>query len=330
MNRKWIVVFVVLVVFGIMTSCNLPIDDILVSGDNQIATTVALTLQPQLSEQDIIATNVQATVQTANGVVAQGNLSEQDIIATTVASTLQASGVNNPPATNSPADTAVPIMPTNTPMPTPTLSSSPTPTLEPTPTLSSLDPVASLGNPSWADEFKPGQSNWRDFSNAHYEALFNNGAYQMKKYNTSYTELWYVSAKKAKTFYLDIEVLTGDVCQGKDRYGVLFRAPDLLQGLILTFSCDGSYRFSYWDKVNYEEIISWTFSNEIKAGANQLNRIGIRAEGTLFKFYANGVFLGEASTAKYQANGRIGLLIAASETENFYVRYDNLKVWNLP
>ena len=306
------------------------------SADEIVATKVALTISPALSSDDIVATNVSSTL-TAE---AASSMSDIDVIATSVAATLAANEVASkdmeatqpsPPT----VEPTVPAFPTNTMVPTvpapPTLPPvTSTPTTMPTPTLDPNDPAVKYGAPSYTNGLDVESTMLKNFSSGTFEAVFVDGAYQLTKYQTSYSDFWYVSAWMEKDFYVEVDVTTGPECAGRDRYGLLLRAPDTTQGLILNVACDGYFRFSKYDTTEYSPYIQWTYTDAIKQGPNQLNRIGVDLKGQNFDVYINGVYVGSAKTTKYVNSGRIGFVIGSAESDNFTVRFDNLKVWKTP
>ncbi len=109
----------------------------------------------------------------------------------------------------------------------------------------------------------------------------------------------------------------------------MVRAPDANQGYFLELSCGGQYKFQRWDGSKFLTLVNWTENSAIKSGSGQENRLGLKAEGDRFTFYANGVKIGEASDASY-AEGRYGLFVSASSTPGFTVEVDEVDYWTLP
>ena len=67
----------------------------------------------------------------------------------------------------------------------------------------------------------------------------------------------------------------------------------------------------------------------LKSGLDQINNISIRMEGERIVLYANRVKLAEINEGTY-AEGKFGLFIGSSNTENFTVEVDDMAYWNLP
>jgi hypothetical protein len=129
-------------------------------------------------------------------------------------------------------------------------------------------------------------------------------------------------------FYLEITARMGDQCSGIDRYGLIFRAPDPSQGYIFEFSCDGRFRLYKWDGETYTGIQGWKSSALILSGPDQENRLGVMTDGSEVKLFANGKLLGEYSIEDYP-EGRFGLVVGSTNTDNFKVMVDSASFWDL-
>jgi hypothetical protein len=184
-----------------------------------------------------------------------------------------------------------------------------------------------LGDPTWRDTFTAG-TNWFlvDTDNTVFE--IKDGNLVMVSKTTEMDEWGLSNRPKLTDFYLEIIATTGEECSGLDRYGVLVRAPDAAKGYVFGFSCAGSYRLYLWDGENYTGLQEWASSPHILSGPNQTNRMGIMAEGSSFKLYANGKLLTEVSDSTY-AEGRFGLFIGSKNTVNFTVAVEEAAYWLL-
>ena len=131
---------------------------------------------------------------------------------------------------------------------------------------------------------------------------------------------------KLKNFYLEFLFMTGNVCSSLDRYGMIVRAPDPSQGYVFGFSCDGRFRLYIWDGVNYTPIQEWKSSPLINPGPNQENRMGLYANGSVIKLYANGQLLAEYSDQTY-TEGQFGVFVAAQDTPGFSVSLEEASYW---
>jgi hypothetical protein len=265
----------------------------------------------------------------------------QGVIATKVAATMTAAVVqeNSPPQSG---QTAEPAAPTDTlepgvtaaPTETPTLTLTPTETLTPTasltPTLGSGDPVLALGSPTFDDRFDGGPNFYLyDDNQASYQIEDDRMVLTAKKAN-SY-ETWSLAWGDLKNFYLEVTGSFGEDCGGKDRYGLIFRAPDTSEGYLISLTCDGSFRLSTWesDAEEYTSLKPWTASPHINTGPGATNRLGIRAKNSKLTGFINGNQVFELNDDTFN-EGRFGVIVAASETPGFKAYLDRVVYWKLP
>lgn len=209
---------------------------------------------------------------------------------------------------------------------TPSVTPTETPTL--TPTTPPNDPKQSLGAPDWEDHFDT-SSNWTLFDSSTTKTDIKGGRFLFTMYDTLNYSEWTVTWHKAKDFYMEVTVTTPNKCSGKDRYGLLFRAPDPSQGYVYTFSCDGSYRLSSWDGKTFNDLVKWSTSDHIISGGGKSNRMGVWVEGQNFRLYANGKLLTETSDDLFKGESRFGLAVASANTEDFTITFDDLLYWEL-
>jgi hypothetical protein len=131
--------------------------------------------------------------------------------------------------------------------------------------------------------------------------------------------------------YIEFVTETG-TCSGLDQYGIVARmvgSDNGYIGYLYGFSCDGKYSLRGWDGEAMTAFVNWTPSADILAGSNQVNRIGIKLDGTKISMYANGKLLKEINTDAY-TQGWYGVFIGASSTANFTVTGTEFSVWELP
>jgi hypothetical protein len=228
--------------------------------------------------------------------------------------------------TPSPGETIATPTPTETPTPTQTLTPTNTNTPEPVPG----DPALSLGVPTFLDNFQDGSNFYLyDEPQSSYQVDDNRMILTAKKANGYDT--WSLSWGELKNFYLEITGTFGEECGGKDRYGMIFRAPDTSQGYWVSISCDGSYRLSAWDSEEKENIIikKWTSSEYINSGPGGTNRLGIKAKGTKLMVYINGHQVCEKNDTTFN-KGRFGIMVAATNTPGFQAYLTQARYWELP
>ena len=217
---------------------------------------------------------------------------------------------------------------TLTPTETPTLT--PTATDASTPTLAPEDPVLSLGVPSVKDTFDSGSIIYQ-YDDSEFSFQVEDDLFVMVAKKTSSYETWSLSWEELTNFYLEITGSFGDDCSGKDRYGMIFRAPDTSEGYLITISCDGSFRLSKWEseEEEYTTLESWTSSEHLENGPGGVNRLGVMVKGTMITGFINGRQVFELNDGTF-TSGRFGVLVAASNTAGFSAYLTQVVYWKLP
>lgn len=220
--------------------------------------------------------------------------------------------------------------PTFTPTLTPTFTLTPTPTATLVPTLVPGDPVLTLGSPTFNDRFN-GTTNFYEWdgTSASYQIEQDRMVLIAKKAN-SY-ETWSMSWKDIEDFYLEATGTFGPDCSGKDRFGMIFRAPDTTEGYIISISCDGSYRLSMYESEDEEYTVlkGWSSTPHANAGPGSTNRLGIRIQGNLLTGYVNGVKVFDVTNDTFAGEGRMGVMVAASNTAGFTAYLTRVAYWDL-
>jgi hypothetical protein len=207
-----------------------------------------------------------------------------------------------------------------------TASAVPTPAPTATATPPATDPRLTLGKPDWRDTFQNG-NNW-DLSGGNPQATLSDGKLVFSVSQADGTDWWRLTAPKLGDFYLEGTATIGP-CHGLDRYGLTFRAPSLTQLYLFGFSCDGRFSLRKWDGSHFTALEGWTTSSAIQAGPGQTNRLGLMAKGSRLSLYANGSLLAKADDSSY-SQGRFGLFVASTATDNFSVAFSQLDYWTLP
>jgi hypothetical protein len=280
---------------------------------------------PQPTETAIDGVDIVATLVAATLTAEPQSKENPDLTAVASVSTVTPDPADA--ATNTP--TTVPTFtPTYTPTNTPTVTS--TPTDESTPTRAPEDPVLSLGVPSVKDTFDSGSIIYQyDESQSSFQVDDNKFVLIAKKSNGY--ETWSLSWEELTNFYLEITGAFGDECGGKDRYGMIFRAPDTSEGYLISISCDGSFRLSSWESEDeeYTVIKSWTSSDYINSGPGGENRLGVKVKGEKITGFINGHQVFELNDGTF-TKGRFGVLVAASNTAGFTAYLTQVVYWKLP
>lgn len=192
---------------------------------------------------------------------------------------------------------------------------------------SASTPSGTLVAPSWQDTFQSGD-NWPLYSDQHAEMTVGDGALQMRSLNADQWESWIIATVEAANLYAEMTAQP-DACSGLDRYGLVVRAVDVSRGYVFGLSCDGRYSLRTYDGVQFATLVDWKTNPAILAGAGQVNRLGIKAEGDRLTLYANGVTLEEIQNSAF-SQGEIGVFISSANTPGFTVRVADITLWVLP
>jgi hypothetical protein len=232
-----------------------------------------------------------------------------------------------PPAPTG-APSATPLPPTAEPTREPTLEATSTQTPEPTATAVEGDPRDTLGDPTFQDTKFKENNNWGSaWSDDFTQGEFKNNELVLTSIGV---DGWTLTWPKITDFYIEMTATTGD-CSGMDRYGLIVRVPESFdRGYLFGFTCDGRYSLRVWDpaKKRYSYLIDWTHSDEISAGSDKTNRMGLMVKGDEFTLYANGVELNTATDSRFD-EGRFGPFIGHTETDDFTIYIKEIAYWDL-
>jgi hypothetical protein len=280
---------------------------------------------PPATESDLVYTQAVETVSaelTRAVDSTSATSSEVKTTSTEVTATAQGGTPALPAATETLQPTSEPIQAETTATQAPTATS----TVQSTAALPSSDPRADLGKADFVDAFNSSE-NWPLYNDKHGAFEIKDGKLVMTAYWADYYNSWMLSWPNLENFYLEATV-SAEQCAGKDRFGLMFRAPDSSQGYLFAFSCDGRYSLWYWDGKVETYVVDWTESTQIQVGVDKVNRIGVKAEGTKISLYANGVLLKDVQNSAYQ-KGYIGVFIGSAQTEDFTANIDKIEYWDL-
>ena len=229
----------------------------------------------------------------------------------------------NTPVVEATTNATVTIEPSATPAATTTQ----TPTASPT--LGTSDPRASLGDPTWRDDFADA-SDWALYEDDHVRLEIADNNLTMTAFNADYYNGWLLSWRRDVNFYIEATG-TVETCSGRDSYGLMFRAPASDKGYIgylFGISCDGRYSLRSWDGEVMSNILDWTPSAHLAPGSEQTHRIGVWAQGNELMLYAQGELL-TTLTDTTHGDGLFGVFISAAQTPNFTSNIEEFLYWDL-
>jgi len=242
-----------------------------------------------------------------------------DLVATQIANLL---ATQESVTRNAPLATQLP-----SPTPSATPEATPTPPPAPTPTTNPSDPALSLGDPTWKDSLDT-VKNFYLFENDQTKVEAEDGALALTGRNANGWLGWSLTyAQNPSDFYLEATFRTR-TCAGSDLYGIVFRASKENAGYFFGVTCDGRYNLTYRDLNNdiQKELISMKAASAIQAGSDQINRLGVFAQGDKISLYINGSLIDEV-TDSTRSSGYFGAFVAANQTAGFRADLDQIKLW---
>jgi hypothetical protein len=214
------------------------------------------------------------------------------------------------------------------------------PTANVTPVAGTFDPVATYGKATFEDPMTGGNINdWTNpvtnlLPNTNYIKIVETDAKFFVTGKLTGFSTWYFTWHSLTDFYLQSTFDSGS-CAGKDAYGLIVRGPEHLAGVsygyVVAFSCDGQYYIFRLDGANpytTKDLVSWSKSDYILAGAGKQNVMGIKAIGNNLTIYANGHQIAQVTDSKY-GFGRYGVFVCPDVTANYTYRVVQMSYWDL-
>jgi hypothetical protein len=276
----------------------------------------------QPTEGNLLETMVAEAVETQR-VAGQEDSASLDATLTMAAEqpAMLAAQTLTPTITPTATQTSTPLPPTPTfpPLPTAALASPSAPDRNPD------DPALRLGDPDWIDTFE-GSDNWTTFTGTNSQVAIEEGVLRYTIFEATPAPTWTTSWPQMSNFYMEVQARMPASCSGKDRYGLIFRAPDPSSGYRFEVSCDGQYRLMVFSVAGAEVAVAWASSEHLLSGPNQINRLGVWAEGKVIALHINGAAVAGLEHNDYRA-GTFGFSVTAEETDNFTAVFDDLMFW---
>lgn len=164
---------------------------------------------------------------------------------------------------------------TETPTPQPTANVTPTPSL-----------LEGVGGVVFREEFTS-LDNWLVPDTSRGEINLDRGQINIiiREPRTYLTTL--MEEPTFNSFFAEVEVSTS-LCQGRDEYGVLFRASGPGSYYRYSLSCDGAVRLERLVGGSAAALQPWTPSASVPPAAPSKVTLGILAEGEVLTFFVNG------------------------------------------
>ena len=124
-------------------------------------------------------------------------------------------------------------------------------------------------------------------------------------------------------FDVALKIIQGDCA------GIAFRANLSNDAEYFFEMCQtGTYDLVMYDGTNSKYLIDVTSSSTIKTGTNQINTLGVVANGSTIQLFINGTSVDQKTDSTY-SSGSIGLLAVNHNSSSTSVAYAGVRVWTL-
>lgn len=231
-------------------------------------------------------------------------------------------------------DTPTPVtptateVPTSTPVPTNTIvwfppTSTPRPMRTPTavPTVNQLPP---LGKVIINEDFSSDE-NWQTYRSPLGNAVIANKEITLAIQNADSGIASYASFPQMSDYYMSLDVSLSLCSWNGDWYAVAFRVEDSENQYRWVFNCLGQSRVEKVYRGRIYVLKDWDINGIIKPAAPQKFSIGIAAQGSELRFYANDSLLITAEDSVFTAGG-YGLVAASDGYSPLTVSFSNFKL----
>ena len=190
------------------------------------------------------------------------------------------------------------------------------------------NPAILLGEPDGMDTFD-NANNWSLFDAQCFKSEITGGKFVMTSKGVEGQACWEVSWPKIQDFYTEVTIEMPASCNPKDRFGLIFRAPDNNRGYLYGLSCEGEYSMMKWDGYETSVIVDADTDTVIATGKGLSNRIGVLASSDNFYLYVNGQFIAQGQDSTFITDGKLGFYVRAASNQGFTVSFDDLAIWLL-
>ncbi len=231
-------------------------------------------------------------------------------------------------------DTPTPVtptatdIPTATPVPTNTIvwfppTATPRPLNTPTP-VPTVNELPALGEVIFTDAFST-ETNWQTYRSPMGNAVLSNGELTLSLQKTNAAIASYSSLPQIGDYYLSVNVSLSLCSDPSDWYGIAFRVNDAENTYRWIFNCLGESRVDRLYHGRAYVMSDWDINGVIKPSAPQKFSLGIAAQGSYLRFYANDTLLKETEDTLYPAGG-YGLLAASQGITPLTVTFSEFKL----
>ena len=231
-------------------------------------------------------------------------------------------------------DTPTPVTPTATeipsatPVPTNTIvwfppTATPRPMNTPTP-FPTVNALPRLGQVLYADDFSTDE-NWQTYRSGLGNAVISNNEITLAIQKADSIIASYSSLPHLGDYYMSMNVSLSLCSWNGDWYGIAFRVNDSENQYRWSFNCLGQTRVDRIYKGRIYNLSDWDINGVVKPAAPQKFSIGIAAEGSRLRFYANDVLLTELEDTVFTSGG-YGFLASSDGYSPLTVSFSDFKL----
>ena len=228
-------------------------------------------------------------------------------------------------------DTATPVTPTETPVPSATPAPTntviwfpATPTTRPmrTPTpYPVVNELPDTGGLILADNFSD-ESHWQTYRSGIGNAVMSNNEMTLAIQKSNSSIASFSSLPQYGDYFLRLDVSLSLCTWNEDWYGIAFRVADSENQYRWLFNCMGQTRVDRFYRGRTYTIVDWDINGVVKPSAPQKFTIGIAAQGSELRFYANDKLLASTEDTIFTTGG-YGLLASSSGYGPLTVSFSN-------
>jgi hypothetical protein len=205
----------------------------------------------------------------------------------------------------------------------PTATHTPYPTVEPSAT---TEPLPGMGSSLYTDNF----SNPTDWSNARAESQGGNNVLVIGNRLTLSANAAPVTLTSIRTgliltdFYAQTNVNLNR-CEGRDTYGLYFRAATEAYTYRFTLTCDGQMRVERVRGGEVYPLSDWDTSGDLPRGAPGQVKIGVWLAGTEMRFFLNDRYQFTVLDQVFRS-GSIGYFVRVRSQVGLNVSFSDLRI----
>ncbi len=181
----------------------------------------------------------------------------------------------------------------------------------------------------FVDNFNSNVNSWVVSDNENASLSIKNGYYNFKHKRDKYgwTTSREVKIDESKDFEIEADIKKIDGVQNNG-YGIIWGRKNGDNQFQFFISADGSYYIRYLENSKVNIIKKWVKSSYINTGNDTHNKLKVKKEGNVFKYYINGNYVAKSDAKSFFGN-RLGFLIYGRQSvaiNSLNVSYKNKKI----